>query len=94
MPLDQPPEPRRDRASTPIDRALLDGAAILDAYARFTLTALGILLFPYAGMQPSMSAPKPSDAAPPLKLRHTGILQVVLALVIGAVLGRRFVGRR
>jgi hypothetical protein len=52
MPLDEPANPGRpDPASNLFDSALRDSAVVLDAYARFATTLIGILLFPYASME-------------------------------------------
>lgn len=90
MPSD---EPTRSHSSDPalglLDSALHDSAVILDAYARFATIVIGTVLFPYAAARPMISAPKQSDAEPPPQPHHRGIVSVVIAMLIGAVLGRR-----
>jgi hypothetical protein len=74
---------------------LHDSAVILDAYARFATIVIGTVLFPYAAARPVISAPKQGGAEPRPQSLHLGIVNVVIAMLIGAVLGRRlFRGRR
>jgi hypothetical protein len=95
MPSDEPAKSRRsDPALDFIDNALHDSAVVLDAYARFATTVIGTLLFPYAATRPVTSAPKQSDPELPPKSRYHGIVNVVIALIIGAFLGRRLFARR
>ena len=94
MPLKKPGEMRRANPGlNPFDSALHDGAVILDAYARFATTLIGMVLFPYAAIAPVETAPRErttvTRAGPP----HRGIVQVAIALLIGFVLGRRLFGR-
>jgi hypothetical protein len=95
MPSEKPGEARRpDPAFNLLDGALHDGAVILDAYGRFATTLIGILLFPYAAMPPVAGAPGQSNAEPQVRSRRRGIASVVIALLAGAVLGRRLFARR
>src|SRR5947209_586136 len=95
MPLN---EPARSRSTDPalglLDSALHDSAVIFEAYGRFARIVIGTLLFPYAAAGPVISAPKQSDAEPPPRSHHLGIVNVVIAMMIGAVLGRRLFRRR
>jgi hypothetical protein len=93
MPLDEPPRPGgADPVLNALDRALHDGAVVLDAYARFTAAMIGALLFPYAAVRPAASAPEDGEPEPAPEPRRHGIIKVVAALVIGAILGRRLFG--
>jgi hypothetical protein len=84
MPLDEPANPGRpDPASNLFDSALRDSAVVLDAYARFATTLIGILLFPYASMAPAKSPSREDVVEGAAGLPHCGIIQVVLALLIG-----------
>jgi hypothetical protein len=95
MPSEKPGRSRRrDPALTLIDSALQDGAVILEAYGRFATTLIGVALFPYAMVPPPNKAPRQSDSGKWAQSRHHGIVNVVLALLIGAVLGRRLFARR
>jgi hypothetical protein len=94
MPSEKPGRSRRPApALNLIDSALQDGAVILDAYGRFATTLLGVALFPYA-MLPPQTAPRQSDSGKRTQSRHHGIVNVVLALLIGAVIGRGLSARR
>jgi hypothetical protein len=95
MPSEKPGEARRpDAALSLIDSALHDGLVILDAYARFATTAIGAVLFPYAAMRPRPDAPGQSTAEPRPQAGHRGIAKVAVAMVVGAVLGRKLFARR
>jgi hypothetical protein len=95
MPLEKPARSRpSDPAFDLLESALHDGAVILEAYGRFATTVIGALLFPYAAARPVMSAPKQSDTEPPPQSHHLRIVTVVIAMMIGAVLGRRLSRRR
>jgi hypothetical protein len=90
-------KPAKSRPSDPafdlLESAPHDSAVILEAYGRFATTVIGTLLFPYAAARPMISAPKQSDAEPPPQWHHLGIVTVVIAMMIGAVLGRRLLRR-
>jgi hypothetical protein len=95
MPSQRPVEaPRSDAALSLIDSALHHGLVILDAYARFATTAIGAMLFPYAAMRPRPDAPGQNTAEPRRQAGHRGIANVAVAMVIGAVLGRKLFARR
>ena len=93
MRSDEPSRPpHRDPGLQFLDNALHDGAAVLDAYARFATTLLGTLLFPYAGIAPR-NAPQQKDAGKPARLPQRGTFQVAIAMLIGVILGRRLFSR-
>jgi hypothetical protein len=95
MPLKEPAEMRRsDPPFNLLDSALHDSAVILEAYGRFATTLIGALLFPYATLRPVVSSPQQADAESPSPSRHSGIISVLVALLVGAVLGRSLLGRR
>jgi hypothetical protein len=95
MPSEKPDEARRsDPSLSLIDTALHDGFVILDAYARFATTIVGAVLFPYAAVPPRAGAPAQSSAEPRRRSGHRGIAKVALALLVGAVLGRKLFARR
>ena len=94
MPSNERAKSRRsDPAVNLLDSALHDSAVVLDAYARFATTLIGMVLFPYAAVAPVERAPREQTAAAPAGPPHRGIVQVVLALLIGIVLGRKLFGR-
>jgi hypothetical protein len=84
---------RRDPGLQLLDKALHDGAIVLDAYARFATTVIGTLLFPFAGIAPARNAAQQEHAGKPARLPHRGIFGVAVAVLIGVVLGRRLFGR-
>jgi hypothetical protein len=95
MRLKKPGEMRRpDPAFNLLDTALHDSAVILEAYGRFATALIGTLLFPYATLRPVVSAPQQADAEAPSPSRRRGIISVLVALLVGAVLGRSLSGRR
>jgi hypothetical protein len=94
MPLDEPGKsPSSDPVLNLLDVALHDGAVVIDAYARFAAAMIGTLLFPYAATRPATSTQRQSESERPPKSRHPGIMKVLVALIIGAVLGRRLFPR-
>ncbi|MBV9395643.1 MAG: hypothetical protein JOZ84_14665 [Methylobacteriaceae bacterium] len=95
MPSEKPGEGRRsDPTSRLVDTALHDGFVILDAYARFATTVIGAALFPYAAVRPRAGTPGQSSAKPPLRSGHRGLAKIAIALLVGAVLGRKLCARR
>lgn len=95
MPSDERVEPRRGNPNLDLlDSALRDSAAVLDAYARFATTLVGALLFPYARTELVTSARKQNEPERTPKSRRHGIINVVVALIIGVVLGRKLLPRR
>lgn len=85
MPSEKPGEARRSDPTLSLnDTAVHDGFVILDAYARFATTLIGAVLFP----------PGHSSAEPRLRSGHRGIGKVAIALLVGAVLGRKLFARR
>lgn len=95
MPLEKPGEARpSDPSLNLLDSALHDGAVVLDAYARFATTLIGTLLFPSAALVPAKSLSRADRLAGWARVPHRGIIQVVLALLIGLLLGRRFSASR
>jgi hypothetical protein len=82
-----------DPAVNLLDSALRDGAVVLDAYARFATTLIGMVLFPYAAIAPVETAPRKRTNAAPAGPPHRGIVQVAIALLVGIVLGRKLFGR-
>ena len=84
---------RSDPAFNLLDSALHDGAVVLDAYARFVTTAIGTLLFPYAVMAPPQHTER-NVAEPPARASYGGIVQALVALVIGMIIGRRLFSKR
>lgn len=94
MPSEKSGRSRRpDPPLTLLESALHDGAVILDAYGRFAATLIGVALFPYA-MLPPKTAPGESQSQKRSRSRHHGFVQVALALLLGAALGRRLSLRR
>jgi hypothetical protein len=95
MPSEKPDDARRsDPSLSLIDTALHDGFVILDAYARFATTIVGAVLFPYAAVPPRAGAAGKSSAEPRRRSGYRGIAKIVLALLVGAVLGRKLFARR
>ena len=96
MPSERPGRSRRpDPALNLIDSALHDGAVILDAYGRFATGLIGAVLFPYAMLPPQdPRGETAAEKAAHRQSRQHGIVNVVLALLIGAVIGRRLSARR
>jgi hypothetical protein len=93
--LDEPAKPHRsDPAFNLLDSALHDGAVIVEAYTRFTATVIGTVLFPYAAMRRPESASKAWDVRSPPQERYPAIANVIVALLIGIILGRRLFSRR
>jgi hypothetical protein len=94
MPSNERTKSRRsDPAVNLLDSALHDGAVVLDAYARFATTLIGMVLFPYAAIAPVERAPRERAAATPAGPPRRGIVQVAIALLVGIVLGRKLLGR-
>jgi hypothetical protein len=91
-------KPAKSRPSDPafdlLESALHDSAVILEAYGRFATTVIGTLLFPYAAARPVISAPKQGYAEPPPQSHHLGTVTIVIAMMIGAIFGRRLFRKR
>ena len=94
MPSNERAKSRRsDPAVNLLDSALHDSAVVLDAYARFATTLIGMVLFPYAAVAPVERAPREWTAATPAGPPRRGLVQVAIALLVGIVLGRKLFGR-
>jgi hypothetical protein len=95
MPSD---EPARSHPSDPalnlLGSALHDSAVIVEAYGRFATTLISTLLFPYAALLPAKSTSRDEIIDTPARLPHRNIVQVVLALLIGLIIGRRLSAKR
>jgi hypothetical protein len=91
-------KPAKSHSSDPalglLDSALHDSVVILDGYRRFATIVIGTLFFPYAAARSLESAPTTREVKAPPKSRSSAIVSVVLALLIGVVLGRRRIARR
>jgi hypothetical protein len=84
---------RPDPAINLLDSALHDGAVVLDAYARFATTLIGMVVFPYAAIAPVETAPREQTNVTPAGPPHRGIVHVAIVLLVGIVLGRKLLGR-
>jgi hypothetical protein len=91
-------KPAKSRPSDPafdlIESALHDSAVVLEAYGRFATTVIGTVLFPYAAVRLPESASEASAVRPPPQPGYPAIANVIVAFLLGVILGRRLLRRR